>query len=116
MIGGLFIAHAIYYAVQDYQTLGKTETLYSLMLPIFLSITIIPFAYLFAVYANYESLFIGIKFGKVKSLKLKNHCRFIIFAYCGFNTRKIAKLKPFHLMHLRSVQDLKNILQELDKS
>lgn len=79
IIGLALMGYAFYRAVNDYQILGTLDTLRSFLLPIFLSTAIIPMAHLMAVYANYESLFIGFKFGKDKSRGFVNYCKWVIF-------------------------------------
>ncbi len=114
IIGFALMAYAFYRAMNDYQVLGILDTLRSFLLPIFLSTAIIPIAYLMAVYANYESLFIGFKFGKDKSRGFVNYCKLVIFWNCGLSTKKISKLQPFDLMHLQSKADVKEMLSKLD--
>jgi len=110
------IGYALYSAVKDYQDLGTVDTLRSFMLPILLSIAIVPAAYLMAVYTNYESLFVGLRIGKPKSQRFSKYCKWSIFKHYGFKIRRISNIKPFHLMQLQSKEDLNSLLQELDRS
>lgn len=114
VVGIAMIGHTLYSAVQDYQALVTLETLHSFVLPILLSTAIIPAAYLMAVYTKYKNLFIGFKFGYDKSRGFVTYCKWMVFFHCGLSTKKISSLKPFHLMHLQSKEDLRNIFQELD--
>ena len=115
VLGLALMGHVLYSAVHDYQILGTLDTLRSFLLPIFLSTAIIPAAYLMAVYTNYESLFIGFKFGNDKSWGFINYCKLVIFWNCGLSTQRISKLKPLNLMHLQNKEDVKNMFRKLDK-
>ena len=114
VLGLVLMGHVLYRAVHDYQILGTLDTLRSFLLPILLSAAIIPAAYLMAIYSNYESLFIGFKFGKDKSQGFVNYCKLVILWNCGFSTKKISKLKPFDLMHLQNKKDVKDMFRKLD--
>jgi hypothetical protein len=114
-IGILMVGHTLYSAVQDYRALGTFETLRSFLLPILLSAAIIPTAYLMAVFASYESLFVGFKLGKDRSKRFVNYCKWRVLWHCGFSIKRISRLKPFNLMHLESKEDLNSMLRESDR-
>ena len=114
LMGICTIVMAVYSAVSDYKTLGTIDTIQSLALPVFLSSGLIPFVYLLAVYTNYESLFIGFKIGKKKSLRFVRYCKWVIVGHCLLNIKKVAQLKPYNLMNLEEVDDLDQLLCELD--
>lgn len=114
LYGFVLIAHALYSAVKDYQNLGTLDTAISFQLPILLSASIVPPVYVMAVFANYESLFVGFKFGTEKNREFIRYCKLRIFMRCGFSTRCIAKLRPLDLMHLASKEDVSIILRRLE--
>ncbi len=114
IIGLVLLSYVLYRAVIDYQVLGTIDALRSFLLPIILSTAIIPIVYLMAVYSNYESIFIGFKFGSEKSKGFIYYCKLMIFLKCGFSTRRISKLVPLDLMHLQNKDDIKEILLKTD--
>lgn len=115
VLGFALVGHVLYRAVDDYQIFGTLDTMRSFLLPILLSIAIIPAAYLMALYTSYEDLFIGFKFGKAKGRGFVCYCKLVILWNCGFSTKKIAKLKPFNLMHLQNKEDVKDMFRKRDK-
>lgn len=61
-IGILLIAFIVYKTFTNYQEILTFHTLFSFLLPPFLTVLLIPFLYLLAIYMNYEELFVRIKF------------------------------------------------------
>ena len=116
IIGLGLIGHALYAAIVDYRLLGTLDTMRSFLLPILLSTAIIPAAYLMAVYSNYESLFIGFKFGSKKAPRFIWYCKWQVILHCGASTKRIARLRPFDLMHLESKKDVKDMLIGRDQA
>lgn len=115
ILGFVLIGHAFYAAVADYRVLGTLDTMRSFLLPILLSTAIVPAAYLMAVYSNCESLFIGFKFGSKKAPWFIWYCKWQVILHCGVSTKRIARLRPFDLMHLESKQDVKDMLIRRDE-
>lgn len=62
IIGTLLVGYALYTAINDYKNLITLHNLESFMLPILLTIMFLPFIYLWALYVNYETLFIRLQF------------------------------------------------------
>jgi hypothetical protein len=61
-IGTLLVGYALYMAISDYKNLFTLNNFESFMLPILLTIMFLPFVYLWALYANYETLFTRYQF------------------------------------------------------
>jgi hypothetical protein len=61
-MGLFFISYAIYMAIKDFKNFVSFENLQNFYLPIILTISFLPFVYLAALFAGYESLFIRLKF------------------------------------------------------
>ncbi|SDP82714.1 hypothetical protein [Desulforhopalus singaporensis] len=57
-IGGMFLIYSVYKVIVDFQNFATVKMLESFYLPIALSITLIPFIYLVALYSHYEVFFI----------------------------------------------------------
>lgn len=62
IIGILLIAFIVYKTFTNYQEILTFHTLFSFLLPPFLTVLLIPFLYLLAIYMNYEELFVRINF------------------------------------------------------
>jgi len=62
IIGTFFIGYALYMTVSDFNNLFILNNFKSFILPVFLTIMFLPFIYFWALYANYETLFIRLQF------------------------------------------------------
>lgn len=62
IIGSLLVGYALYMTINDYKNLFTLNNFESFILPILLTIMFLPFVYLWALYANYETLFIRLQF------------------------------------------------------
>lgn len=76
----VFITYSIYLTISDYDSVFTIHNLFSFVLPPILTILLIPFLYILAVYMNYETLFIRIDFMTRDSDKRKRLKRTILWA------------------------------------
>ena len=116
LLGLVVMGYALYIAIVDYRVIGTLDMLRSFLLPILLSVAIIPVAYMFAVYAKYESLFVGFKIGKLRESSYVRYCKWRVILHCGLSTRKIARLRPFDLMDWQSKHDVVDMLKRRDEA
>ncbi len=88
IIGWGYFLYVLYKTVTDYQALLHYSTLYSFVFPIVLTISLLPFLYLLAVYMSYEMLFLRLRwkaYGEEKTKKLK----WAVIKIAKFNLTKI---------------------------
>jgi hypothetical protein len=88
LIGTTYFLYALYKTVADYSSLFTKQNLFSLLLPIILTLALLPFLYGLALYMKYETLFIRVQFmtnDKDKNAKLKQ----AIFSTAKFNLSKL---------------------------
>lgn len=114
ILGMIILINAIYGAILDFGSLASFTTIRGFLLPLILSLSFLPFAYLMALYTSYESLFIGFKFGSKKDSNLVRYARKEIFKHCHFNIGKVFRIKPFELMHLQSREDVDSLMIDLE--
>ena len=62
LIGYFIVLYTIYRLATDFGEFGKTKTAYDLLVPVTLSICLLPFIYLVAVFNNYQLVFTRLKF------------------------------------------------------
>ncbi len=62
IIGTFFIGYALYMTVSDFNNFFTLNNFESFILPVLLTIMFLPFIYSWALYANYETLFIRLQF------------------------------------------------------
>lgn len=91
------------------------DILVSLALPIILSIIYLPVAYLFALYAKYEILFMRMGFKEPDDKKLKRKHRLQVFLCCKFSYKKVCKFLNEYVqkMYVRmSTTEFETIIDE----
>jgi hypothetical protein len=62
IIGTFFIGYALYMTVSDFNNFFRLNNFESFILPVLLTLMFLPFIYFWALYANYETLFIRLQF------------------------------------------------------
>ncbi len=91
------------------------DILVGLVLPIILSILYLPVAYLFALYAKYEILFMRMGFKEPDDKKLKRKHRFQVFLCCKFSYKKVCRFLNEYVqkMYVRmSTTEFETIIDE----
>jgi len=87
-------------------------TLKTFLLPIILTVTFIPCAYLIALFMNYELLFVRIDI-LLNDKKLIRYARRRTLLKCGFNLRKVNRLTPLVIKEFHAnikKEDIKIVL------
>lgn len=102
IVGLILFGFVTYKTFYNYQNFFTIRTLFSLLLPTILTIILIPFLYMMALYVNYELVFTRINFMTNNDMKrklLKNE----ILLLAGFNLNRLAiinkKLNKFDVYH-----------------
>lgn len=113
IIGMTFFLYVSYKTFYNYQEFFTLHTLFSFLLPPILTVLLVPFLYLLALYMNYEILFIHVDFmtndsDKRKILKKE----IILLANLNLNRliRISQKLNKFDVYHS---EDIKTLLRTL---
>ncbi len=103
--------------ISDVYGFVNLETLKSLILPIILTITFIPFIYFLTIYSMYENIyvrvFVGAKYDKRKSRIII----FEIFKFCLLSFTKIEfvqQMNYYELSHIKTKNDIVTILEEYE--
>ena len=96
--------------VIDYKSLINTYNLVTFILPILLTITLIPYLYLFALAMAYETLFIRLGIF-IKKEELLNYSKKKIFFLCHLNLSKLNRLAHNRMINqVSNKKDLKRII------
>lgn len=102
-------------AITSYIYLNALDLLVSFLTPIAFSVFYLPIAYLFAVYAKYQVLFIRMTFKSPKSKKLKRKHRWKVFVACGLSYKQICRFEKEYVKRLYvslSESDFIKLIQE----
>lgn len=93
VIGLALLILSIIDIVNEFKTYASLDTLKSFFLPIILTLTFIPCAYLIALVMKYESLFIRVGF-YVPDKKKRRYVKRRVFLKCTFSLSKINSMSP----------------------
>lgn len=94
------IAFSLKEAISSYQTLGAIDLLVSFCIPIIFSALYVPVAYGFAVYANYEMLFMRMSFKEPKDKKVKRNHRLAVLCVCKMSYKKILRFEQEYVKNM----------------
>lgn len=113
VIGWGYFFFALYKTITDYKALFSMPTLFSFLLPVLLTILLIPFLYLVAVYMSYELLFIRLErmdYREVTANKLK----WEVFKVAGINLSNINLIdKGINKIDLYEARDVISYIRTL---
>jgi hypothetical protein len=117
IIGTAYLIYSGYMIFKNFNTFASTLTLKSFLLPILLTLLFLPFAYSFALYMHYESLFRRIKFSLNENKVLRNYAKKRILIEVNFSLSKLKKITPgFPFNQCKTKEDvIKEIRYKLEK-
>lgn len=114
IIGLYILYHAILQCISGFQNFLSLHNLKSFLLPIIFTILFIPFVYLFALIAEYESLFVRIDntwFKNNKELSMYAKRQVIITCFLKLKMVKLlSQNKAMSFINAKSKSDIKKIL------
>lgn len=87
-------------AVNTYQMFGMIDLLVSFFVPIVFSALYIPVAYIFAMYAKYEMLFIRMSFKSSHEQKIRRRQKLAVFCACGLSYKLVASFEKEYVKNM----------------
>lgn len=109
----LFASHSLIF---NYETFVENDIVLALILPILLTIWLIPYIYGLAVYSSYETWFVSVLFSSNKDQEVYKLRRNLIIEKCSLNLSKINYIKKkLHVFVFQSEEDFRIALNELDE-
>lgn len=106
MMGFVFLAYAIFQISNDLNGFLSKNNLVDLVLPICLTIMFLPFIYFIALYANYEKLFLRLRYFIKDKDVLSYSKRKIIYEF-NFNLRELNNWgKYYNYSHINTKKDI----------
>ena len=97
----------------DYSKLVETSSIKSFLLPIILTTIVIPYFYFLALFINYETIFIRIRF-MFQDKKRKNNVKKYILFYANFSLNKLERIsKGLNKFDIYHSEELKKYIKEL---
>ena len=117
LFGWIVIVQATWRALSDLGSLATTLTLREFLLPLVLSLLLVPFIYLSQVYGCYDTIFrrLSLSLELQKDSGLKRYAKRRILSSCGLDTAKLRQLcgrnSQVRLMQIRSEEDVDSLLK-----
>lgn len=94
LFGLIVLTYVSYKTFTDYKMLFDANNLFSFLLPIILTVVVLPFIYILALYINYETLFVRIKFiSKDKTVKRRLKKEILLVANFNIETLHLISKK-----------------------
>lgn len=116
IFGWVVIVQAAWRALADLGDFATTLTLREFLLPLVLSLLLLPFIYLSQVFSCYDTIFrrLSLSLELQKNSSLKSYARWRIIRICGLDTAKLRQLcgsNEVRLMQIRSKEDVDSLLE-----
>ncbi len=115
ILGLLLLTYVSYKTFTNSKALLNVNNLFSFLLPLILTIIVLPFIYLLALYINYETLFVRIRFMSKENI-IKRRLKKEIFFAANVNLEKLLHIsKKMNNYDLSKSDDIKKYIQSLAK-
>ncbi|MBD0724181.1 hypothetical protein B6A10_03215 [Flavobacterium sp. L1I52] len=116
LIGIFYLAFSLYKTIKEHAIFFSVENLNSLVLPVILSFLSLPFFYLLTVYSEYEQLFMRVKFMS-RDKKNQRKIKWQIFKTAKLNLNMISKLRDKLIsFDLYETNDIKIYLKKIKET
>jgi hypothetical protein len=113
LIGTFYFLYALYKTIVEYNTLFAIQNLQALLLPVILTITSLPFFYGLALFMQYETVFIRIRF-MTNDMAKKKELRQAIFSVARFNLTRLKVIeKRLNKFDVYNSEDIKTYIRQL---
>jgi hypothetical protein len=111
--GLVIISSAIIRAIQDYQSLETVDSIRQVALAPILSISLIPYIYIFVVYSNYEQIFVRLEFRREKENEVIRYAKWRIVKHLRIRPKRIREFlraHPVELLNIRTRDDVDKLI------
>lgn len=115
ILGLIMLSYVSYKTFTNYNVLLDLNNLFSFLLPIILTIIVLPFIYSLALYTNYETLFVRIRFmAKENVIRGRLKKEILLVANCNLERLHLIS-KKMNNYDLSKSDDIKKYIQSLVK-
>lgn len=114
VIGFIILLFTAKSAVQHYLELNNIDMLISFTIPIIMTFVFLPLSYMYAIYAEYENLLLGMNFKLPKEKTIRRRAKWNLFRSCRFSWKKVHTFKKNHLAEIyrrMSEKDLDDVFE-----
>lgn len=105
-IGVFILIFTLYKLITNFGEFGKVKSIYDLLIPTTLSLLLLPFLYLLAVFNNYQSIFIRLKYF-IKDTEVLKYAKLASIKKCHFRFSKLVRwADSLACMEVKSKEDI----------
>jgi hypothetical protein len=115
LVGTGIIIYVVINIISDYKNIISTSTLQDILLPVILTIVLMPFIYMLMIYIAYETLSVRLKIHLRDSDKLQKYAMKKLIVKCKLNLTKVQKAlgeNSYLLFDAKSQEDIDRIIFE----
>jgi len=105
IIGTVYFIYSGYMIYQDLNEFASFNTLKSFIFPIIMTFLFLPFAYFYALFMHYDSLFARLKFFLKEDNSLRKYAKKRILISVNFSLVKLKRITPGHLFYQCNTKD-----------
>ncbi len=105
---------AVKSALDQYMEINSIDLFVTFSIPIVMTFLFLPLAYYFAVYAEYETLFVIMKFRLPKNKKIRRRVKWKLLKACKFSWKKVHTFRKKYLVEIyaaMSERDLEEVIE-----
>lgn len=109
LIGVLYLIYSVFEIYQNFKNFATYDNLRALTFPAIMTISFLPFAYIYVLYTHYESLFVRVGFFLKDNKSLCRFAKWRILLSVNFNLKKLKLITPGHLFgDCKTKEDIKH--------
>lgn len=115
LLGWLILGAAVIKAYQEYQAVQIYTILQLLLLPIILTLTLIPFLYVFTIYAGYDNIWVHLRFVSKRAPKLALYMKWRLIQKCFLSLRRVKcaeSIKPYEMRKVETREEFDVLLMK----
>lgn len=109
LIGVFYLIYSGFELYQNFKDFATYDNLRALIFPAIMTISFLPFAYIYVLYTHYESLFVRVGFFLKDNKSLRRFAKWRILLSVNFNLKKLKRITPGYLFgDCKTKEDIKH--------
>lgn len=109
LIGVFYFIYSVFEIYQNFRNFATYSNFKALIFPVIMTISFLPFAYIYVLYTHYESLFVRIGFFLKDDKSLRRFAKRRILLSVNFNLKKLRLITPGYLFgNCKTKEDIKH--------
>lgn len=118
IIGLCLLIFAFIHVFGDFKDFATVQNAKDFLLPLLLTGTFLPFIYLLALYATYESFFVRVDIWLKENKELARYTKWQVLRECRINLNKLnkfSKQSSIELMSVKNISDVTRLIRHFKK-